>query len=594
LSSLKSQSFENHYQSCYNELFVDLKSNAQNISQDFIDNIFVKTYSYKEVKNQKTFFVIGRKGSGKSTISELIEKLNHSRYKGRIVITADKINLSALYALYNTDRIHSDTINAITKLACFRFAWELFFIICCMEILINLDAVNDLSGFQQEKIRSIRKKITDLKSPWASNSDNQGAYNAYFFLSFSAVFDFFEYCVGESRSTQNYFFSDIQGLFNNRSRFLNFVLGETVVNDFYEILTKCRKKFLITLDGFDTSFDTFRRDNVHNPSDLNKIVEFEIEWLRSLLLLVLDIQSNNDPKNHLYNLIDFCITVPKDRFYEVKKSERDSYRYHNRYSTLDWSGIELAILLRKRLERLSKCKTDKGLRPAERLDSILRDHFNHIPANISLDFNGMSYKVPLFMYILRHSSWRPREILLYYVTIIAVSKDLKDKRRKVTPEIIRRAIKETTPKIIESEFINEFETIINIREIINSFTNQRQYLSFAEVKLILDRSNFKLVSIHKDDVTTEQKIEFLYEIGFIGYLVTPKIKEEWKINFNHAFYFNERDTIFQGYSERRYHEFTFIIHPMFTEYLQIDTSGHELVLEFTWDYLYDMESWFFN
>jgi hypothetical protein len=59
-------------------------------------------------------------------------------------------------------------------------------------------------------------------------------------------------------------------------------------------------------------------------------------------------------------MLDFCIAVPKDRYLEIQRIERDSYRNWHRGVPLNWSGIELAILLRKRLEVLTGKKTHKN------------------------------------------------------------------------------------------------------------------------------------------------------------------------------------------------------------------------------------------
>ena len=296
-------------------------------------------------------------------------------------------------------------------------------------------------------------------------------------------------------------------------------------------------------------------------------------------------------RSRFYELIQVCITVPKDRFYEVMRTERDSYRYHNRFCSLEWSGIELAILLRKRLEELSQMSTDKKKSPVERLAAVLKAKFPYIPNDISFDFNGKTYTMPLFLYVLRHTFWRPRDVLLYYAKIIATSEDLRRKRIRVSAEAIRRAIKEATYEVIQSEFINEFSsTVINIREILSAFSNISQFVTYSEIGEILTKVDFRFaigpeISLNRVD----EKIEYLYQIGFLGIEVTPEMRDRFNIEHKHSFYFNEGLALLKTEGENKFRDYTFIIHPIFSEYLQLNTSDHELVLEFSWDYLREMD-----
>ena len=199
--------------------------------------------------------------------------------------------------------------------------------------------------------------------------------------------------------------------------------------------------------------------------------------------------------------------------------------------------------------------------------------------------------MPLFLYVLRHTFWRPRDVLLYYAKIIATSEDLRRKRIKVSAEAIRRAVKEATYEVIQSEFINEFSsTVINIREILSAFSNGKQFLTYQGISEILTRIDFRFaigpeISMNKVD----ERIEYLYHVGFLGIEVTPKMRDRFNIEHRHSFYFNEGSALLRTEGENKFHDYTFVIHPVFSEYLQLDTSGHELVLEFNWDYIREMD-----
>lgn len=50
--------------------------------------------------------------------------------------------------------------------------------------------------------------------------------------------------------------------------------------------------------------------------------------------------------------LDFCIVLPKDRYDQIIRDDRDSFK--KRFCSLSWDGYELLDLLVRRLEYLIK------------------------------------------------------------------------------------------------------------------------------------------------------------------------------------------------------------------------------------------------
>jgi hypothetical protein len=354
------------------------------------------------------------------------------------------------------------------------------------------------------------------------------------------------------------------------------------------------KRFLVTLDGFDTAFDRFRLDGIqlHDEEKMRRRAYFEVDWLRSLLSLA--IQARSRGHDYFFSALDFCIAAPKDRFMEVIRVERDSYRQWQRWCTLHWSGIELSILLRKRLEVLAGIKTNKDLSPKERLEEVCRHKlFKDIPSTLEFEYNGKPCRMPLFMYVLRHTFWRPREVLVFYSAILALSDYMKRWDYKISTEVIRRCVKATTRQIIESEFINEFRsTVVNIGEIIRSFKKSKAVLPFESLRKLLIDVDFKFASGSLENTGVMEKIQFLYEIGFLGVKADVDLQHRYGLDMEHAFYFNEGSTLFFGTDEEDVRDWEFLIHPIFSEYLILDTIGQDLTLQYTWEYLHQREAFF--
>jgi hypothetical protein len=393
-------------------------------------------------------------------------------------------------------------------------------------------------------------------------------------------------CITGARSQASFFLTDI-GVRFSRERYLGFVFGVELLDRFRKVMETFNRRFLVTLDGFDTAFDSFRLVGVRagNADVLRRRTHFEIDWLRSLLSLAIQAKRSQD---YLYNMLDFCIAAPKDRFMEVRRIERDSYRHWHRWCSLTWSGIELGILLRKRLEVLAEYQTDRNSSPRQRLEEILRHKiFTNIPIDISFEYNGKNYSMPLFMYVLRHTFWRPREVLLYYAGILALAEDMKRWRYDITTDALRKCVKATTTTIIESEFLNEFQsTIVNIREIVLAFRKQKIILQYDSLRQILSTLNFRFTSGSLEEITLTEKIEFLYEIGFLGVRANKELMERFGLKLEDAFCFNEGNSMFLAAHEDDFVKWTFVVHPIFSEYLRLDTQGQDLILRFTWDYLH--------
>jgi energy-coupling factor transporter ATP-binding protein EcfA2 len=595
-AAVKSKAFTRLSKSYYDRLFVDLKANFNDptfAGHDYINTILVKTSTYLRIESQLAYFVIGRKGSGKSTLTQVLPLVHPDRYQGLINIIADDFNLESLYTLYSDQQFRSDVNAAVSRDRAFELTWEGLLMLATMEAILELDENGLLNSIQGRLISPMKAFVEKMKGTSLHGNTIHWRTGDLFNYAFNATMAFVRECIDGARSDPAVFLVDI-GVRFSRERYLSFVFGSDVVDSFRTLLRTFNKRFLVTLDGFDTAFDKFRLDSIreHDEDKMRRRAHFEVDWLRSLLSLAM--QARNRGQDYFYSTLDFCIAAPKDRFMEVIRVERDSYRHWQRWCTLHWSGIELAILLRKRLEVLADDKTRKEASPRERLEEILQHKmFRHIPRELDFEYNGRQHKIPLFIYVLRHTFWRPREVLVYYSAILALAEDMKRWDYEVTTEVVRKCVKATTRQIIESEFLTEFHsTVVNIRDIVRGFKKCRAVLPFENLRSILSKLEFKFASGKLDETEMMEKIRFLYEIGFIGVKADTGLRDEFGLDLEHAFYFNEGSSLFLSADEDDMRSWEFVLHPIFSEYLRLDTTGQDLTLQFTWDYLYKREAFF--
>ncbi|HBL27759.1 MAG TPA: hypothetical protein DD490_13055 [Acidobacteria bacterium] len=595
LATVNSDSFSKLSNSYYDRLFVDLKASFDDSTfagHDYLETILVKTNTYLRIESQLAYVVIGRKGSGKSTLTQVLPLIHPERYVGIINIVADEFNLESLYSLYSSDsQFRSDADAAVSRDLAFELTWEALLILAMMEVTLELYLQGALSAedWQISPIAGLFKRIKGE----SSGSPAEWQVGDFFNYAFSGMIDFVRDCIDEARSEATVFLVDI-GVRFDRERYLSFLLGADALAAFRVVMRSLPKRFLVTLDGFDTAFDKFRLQGLRLQDEvrLKKRAHFEIDWLRSLLSLAMSARSKR--QDYFYRNLDFCIAAPKDRFMEVMRVDRDSYRHWQRWCTLHWSGVELAILLRKRLEVLASMVTRKEASPRERLEEVLRHRsFRHLPMELDFEYNQRRYRMPLFIYVLRHTFWRPREVLVYYAALLALAEDMRRWGYEVTTDVVRKCIKASTRRIIESEFFNEFHsTVVNIREIAMAFKRRAVILGFDEVKSILFPLDFKFASGGIEELDLVAKVRFLYDVGFLGIKADKALRERFGLDSEDAFYFNEGSTILIGTDEVDLEGWKFIVHPIFCEYLWLDTQDQELTLQFTWDYLHQREAFF--
>jgi energy-coupling factor transporter ATP-binding protein EcfA2 len=586
IRTIKTPDFKQRYRAYYKSLFLDVKApvpRAEPALQAYQPDVFVETAAYKRIEQQAVYFVVGRKGSGKSTAAGAMAARQRHRYKGHVSIIANDFSLETVHSLFGFQQIRSDVRNVFDETKCFQLAWELFLRLCCMQILDRLDHERHLSDDQSRHMPAISGGLAAILGDHNIRLDEKTRNQFWFDFSFNRIVDFAKHCIESAREKDEYFIPDVRAGFR-KAAFMEYALGREAVESFEVILSTCKKLFLVTLDGFDSAFDAFRRNtnNMRRQSDseAQERTRFELAWLRSLLQLVIEIKEPHDrvDRTKWQDLIEFCITVPTDRFDEIERTERDGYVYINRDSHLDWSGLELCSLVTKRLEKLGEQPADNKKKPHERLIQACSGDLGFLPKELSFVFKGRSIKTHWFLYIMRHTFWRPREILMHLAPIIAAADELASHSSEITTETVRRIVSHTAVDVVRLEFIGEWEsTFTNIAEVVAAFRGKAQVLEYEEVRGILNdvRFVFAAENVRIDEVSA--KIQWLYEAGFLGVKLSSKQQEQFNITYPYAFYyFGEGRRLIRLNEPGLLDTYQYVIHPAFAEY----------VLDIGWDDLY--------
>lgn len=553
-------------------------------------NLFVKTHSFKRVQSQTSYLLIGRKGSGKSTITDRLAKTNEKKYKKHIDINVNDFDLEFIYAFINDTRNKNEQSATINQINTFEISWQIFLYAC------SIDAV--IAEYQEKKLtkeqsKDIRPLINFLSEVAGENiTEVELKHKALYRWCYVKVFEAKDKVIEESRNDLADFSYDVSVKLEPPS-LIEKVVGQDVIQAFERILRSCKRRFLISMDGFDTAFDEFRLGGKYvgtkGDESLTR-VQFELDWLRGFLH-VMELMKSSQNKFPLASLVDFCTMIPKDRFLEIKGNERDAYLYISKHHDIRWSGVELAIMLRKRLELLGGHETSKDKRPHERLTDVLENCFPCIPEETTITVSGRDYDLPIFIAVLRHTFWRPREILIYFAKIISVVRDFRKRKMEITNFTVSKCISDTTREIISTEFINEFQRhCTNLPDILAFFRGVKQILSIEELKDILSGCRFEFVDEVDDVYSFDEQVEFLYEIGFLGFRASKSLIDRLKLLHSDIFWFTVDDEALKTIKLEEYVGCKVIIHPVFCEYLDLDTSNQNLTLNFGWDYLDQQEA----
>lgn len=581
----------------HEQLFRNLKADWIDLDdqeRDKQNHIFVKTHAYKRIKDQTVTILVGRKGSGKSTVTQQIAFNSGDKYKYHSPMDADKVQLQYIFDLFEEPQANSDIKNIFSISRSFRYSWELFIYLYCMNVIAKEYIENKISDERKSDAEVVKNFVFKiLQDPdHIDFMDNSAA----FIYSLNKLNMFTRHCIQTSRNDEEFFRSDIVSKFTI-CNFLDFSLGPDVIDSFNRVIKGCKKRILFSLDRFDNAFIEYRKSNLflqrNNPELFDQRVTYEIYWLTSLLHTILRMKSNHE-RVPLYSLLDFCISIPQDRFMEIRGKERDSYIFSGRYSPLKWSAPELAIMLRKRLEVLAGNYTDKnGNNFIERLHEIIRTDYPTIPRLTLTNIGDSTYELDIFIDVLRHTFWKPREILWYFRNIIATATEFKRRQLRIDNNVVRKTISDTTRRVIVSEFIPEYNlTLLNLEEVLDVFRGAFNYLSFKQLSNLLEKISFKFVYSVDPEHSIKTKISTLYDLGFLGINANKTVSDRYSFKCKHSFTFNEKNTL-DDVAISELECFEYVIHPIFYEFLNIQANDEELVLHYDWQYLKKNEAFLF-
>lgn len=561
---------------------------SANIDNDTLNKIFVKTSYFNAVINKSSYLLIGRKGSGKSFLTDYFLRFPEHDPTVNVLFHLRSFRLITLYTMGTRLRLKNELNEIISQADVFECAWSVIFTVGCVAQLY-IDIMSGRIDGEINELTAVRALLdnSELIDEDAFGEGRSLSVQRLIDWSTEKVLHIIEAGIESLSGEYARSVASIQSLVDPK-KVITAIVGVAAMNEFSGSVQKLQPCFFIAIDGFDTKFDSFRHETnvfVFNRETQTERVRFEIDWLAGLVEASFDLirpaaGAEIGFRGASYNLL---VTLPRDRFIEVHKNDRDGFRLRHKYVNIEWTAPELANLARKRLEYYysQKCSSSDIF---EKLTEALM-WIGGIPKLLDFNYNGNVVKIGIFEYMLRHSFWRPRDIIYHVSLLIDRGERNRKIGRKISVENIREIASSASSEIIENEFIGEFKSIFpEIEETIFLFRESGSILKFSELFSLISTAEFRLSSgeLIEGDIA---KVDFLYEIGFLGIFDPAGSLRRAGFIRKESFSFSDSIDSYRRLRDDDKRKVDWIIHPIFTEYLNLQTDGAEFPLNYEKSYL---------
>ncbi len=561
----------------------------------------IKMEAYEKVKSQSCYFVVGRKGSGKSTFLSNLNAIEPTyfleHYKKLAPICADNLNLEHIYKIIQ--KHSADEVEIPSKELICLF-WELLFVLLCIYVIGIEDEEGNIIDNRAAKFRPVIKKLKELLGLKTTTEKylsfkKDGILKLLSTTAIEFIDDSFKSAIINSNE-QNFIPSFKANL--SPTAILNEKLGEPLLDEFAIALESCKKHIIISIDGFDKESESFRQQTQYlerNNVEYQKRLNFEISFYSQLLEIVskFKFQVYNDPlQNVLQDKLDFCIVLPKDRYDQIIALDRDSAK--KQFCSLDWDEYDLMELITTRLEYLIKKRNGGGFgfpkftSLKERFEFALNTYCPNIPTTVSINVDGNAMSFDMFNYIVRQSFWRPRDIIYHFSKILPIFEENSTDDPTVKNELLKLLLKESSRNIIRDEFIKEYKNVFfNLEHILHKFDNKNLISEASEFIDILSEIRFNATfSYDLNDI--KNKLYLLYQLGVIGLYFDDVSYKSFGCRSNLCYIYNEGLEPIERFIRKANYDISnpkIILNPIFIEYLSLEVNSKKLIGNFEWSYI---------
>jgi hypothetical protein len=436
--------------------------------------VFVETRQSNAYQLPEHQIILGRKGVGKTALQLEFERNYNSKYKFFLPIDAESIRFQKLIDNYQT--LKEEAGSALEFRKSITNIWEHAIMSSCMLQVVG--KINTLVGpgavihayLRREEL--LKKRIYDLLIDMLER--------------------LLQLLMGKSGKTTGELIRLVD----------DFPLDNTEYKDACSALQEVLGKsggVLVTFDRIDRYFETvpqpYKRD------------EFERVALRHFLVGLVQAVYNISTAG-FSEKIQFKVFLPEDKYGAIRSRDLDKIKEF--IFRIQWTPDELKEVIARRISHSLNLRNKDGslcISKEETWDRIFpRNVANQGVSGIPEDTAD---------YLIRHTHFRPRDLQYHCAKVreLALSRVGSSASEVISESLVRNAVKEVTPDIVDNVFLEfEYEHPF-LRELLDEFREIPNIISYTERFFpMVDRFRRK----HNIGSSSDELIASLYRIGFVG------------------------------------------------------------------------------
>jgi len=437
----------------------DLGSMEANSDPNFKRH-FIEVQDLESILDIDSDIVFGLKGSGKSALCRALNEIKCNDFLSTNIINLDSLSFTQIHAALRS--LHATTQKELIKLS--SHTWRNVLLIYSLETYARILRNEDALKIEIENLVKSRK-YTNPQSNSRILTYIENLIDRIANLGFQDESSRLGLTKSQFDELDKTFDDELLDLFNRTSK----AMGQE------------SKKILICLDGFDS------------------VIDHSVESRKAIFSGLVDAIYKNAKDPKINNLFCYKAFLPRELTDGVKTSHFDSDKFIRNRHYLGWSIEEFKYLTVNRLKPYSKANSND-------FDSIWREH---MPEKIKNSVHSIEENT--FEYILRHTLYRPRHLLIQ-LQFIFDDWDRRNQRKRVDPSLIPKIVSRTNKKLAELISAELEYAIPGITQFLHSWSG---ISSTIVASTFINRMN-RIFNL-RDKNEERALFDKLFNIGIIGY-----------------------------------------------------------------------------
>lgn len=497
--------------------------------------VFVKTRQSKAFNMPEYKIILGRKGSGKTALTQQFSQNYKENYDYLLAI---ETNNEYEELLRKCSEIYSIESSSLYMNKAIASIWEYSILTSCMNLVLDANKYNNSKPYSD--LRKYLKKEGILKKKTSE-------------LLLRTSENILKLSIGK----RGEYLSDI---LRDANTYIYEQEYETAKDSLHEILQES-KGILVTFDRIDTYYQV--------EEELGK--DYELDRYISRVTLTGLIQAvYNISISSFRKLIDFKVFLPVDKFEVLRLRDLDKIK--DFIYEIEWTPQELKEFMARRIAYGLNLRDTHG----DLLIDVDNTLYKIFPRTITnLQVSNIIENVD--DYLIRHTQYKPRDLQYYcsQARRLAISDPQTEARGKISEEQVREAVNRYTKELVDNFFLEVSYDYPYLRKLILGFSGYPNIMSYSEEFFPRISQTLKSKKIR---CRCYEAIKILYKFGFFGVITdehnvigdyAPTRKVKGRV---YSFYFSYIDPSYEFDNSKK-----IAIHPMFNEYLHLQVNNEIIV-----------------